>query len=76
MVAGLTVARMVQVAIFKKIKPETVLPYSLALTAIGFCFLMFSPGFARAAVGMVLVGMGPVSYTHLPPKYCFTCGMG
>ena len=48
MVAGLTVARMVQVAIFKKIKPETVLPYSLALTAIGFCFLMFSPGFARA----------------------------
>ena len=45
MVAGLTVARMVQVAIFKKIKPETVLPYSLALTAIGFCFLMFSPGF-------------------------------
>ena len=29
MVAGLTVARMVQVAIFKKIKPETVLPYSL-----------------------------------------------
>ena len=42
MVTGLTVARMVQVAIFKKIKPETVLPYSLALTAIGFCFLMFS----------------------------------
>ena len=35
-----------------------VLPYSLTLTAIGFCFLMFSPGFARAAVGMVLVGMG------------------
>ena len=45
MVAGLTVARMMQVAIFKKIKPETVLPYSLTLTAIGFCFLMFSPGF-------------------------------
>ena len=53
MVAGLTVARMMQVAIFKKIKPETVLPYSLTLTAIGFCFLMFSPGFARAAVGEV-----------------------
>lgn len=39
MVTGLTVARMVQVAIFKKIKPETVLPYSLTLTAIGFCFI-------------------------------------
>ncbi len=74
MVAGLTVARMVQVAIFKKIKPETVLPYSLALTAIGFCFLMFSPGFARAAVGMVLVGMGlsatyPVILSILGSRY-------
>ena len=49
-VAGLTVARMVQVAIFKKIKPETVLPYSLTLTAIGFCFLMFSPGFALSLI--------------------------
>ena len=74
MVAGLTVARMVQVAIFKKIKPETVLPYSLTLTAIGFCFLMFSPGFARAAVGMVLVGMGlsatyPVILSILGSRY-------
>ena len=74
MVAGLTVARMMQVAIFKKIKPETVLPYSLALTAIGFCFLMFSPGFARAAVGMVLVGMGlsatyPVILSILGSRY-------
>ena len=39
MVTGLTVARMVQVAIFKKIKPETVLPYSLTLTAIGFPYV-------------------------------------
>ena len=74
MVAGLTVARMMQVAIFKKIKPETVLPYSLTLTAIGFCFLMFSPGFARAAVGMVLVGMGlsatyPVILSILGSRY-------
>ncbi len=44
MVTGLTVARMVQVAIFKKIKPETVLPYSLTLTAIGFCFLTVLAG--------------------------------
>lgn len=74
MVAGLTVARMLQVVIFKKIKPEAVLPYSLTLTAIGFCFLMFSPGFARAACGMVLVGMGlsatyPVILSILGSRY-------
>ena len=50
------------------------LPYSLTLTAIGFCFLMFSPGFARAAVGMVLVGMGlsatyPVILSILGSRY-------
>lgn len=74
MVAGLTVARMLQVVIFKKIKPEAVLPYSLTFTAIGFCFLMFSPGFARAACGMVLVGMGlsatyPVILSILGSRY-------
>lgn len=74
MVAGLTVARMLQVVIFKKVKPEKVLPYSLALTAIGFGLLMFSPHFGRAAAGMVLVGMGlsatyPVILSILGSRY-------
>ncbi len=79
MVAGLTVARMLQVVIFKKIKPETVLPYSLVLTAIGFGMLTFSPGFTRAAVGMVIIGMGlsatyPVILSILGSRYASLSG--
>ena len=74
MVAGLTTARMLQIVIFKKIKPATVLPYSLILTAIGFGLLTASPGFIRAATGMVLVGMGlsstyPVILSILGTRY-------
>lgn len=74
MVVGLTVARMLQIAIFKKIKPATVLPYSLILAAIGFGLLAASPGFVRAATGMVLVGMGlsptyPVVLSILGTRY-------
>ena len=74
MVAGLTVARMLQVVVFKKVKPETVLPYSLALTAIGFCLLAFSPDFIRAAIGMAIVGAGlsatyPVILSVLGNRY-------
>ena len=74
MVVGLTAARMLQIVIFKKIKPATVLPYSLILTAIGFGLLTASPGFIRAATGMVLVGMGlsstyPVILSILVTRY-------
>ncbi|MEL5893791.1 MFS transporter [Bacteroides sp. GD17] len=74
MVAGLTVARMLQVVVFKKVKPETVLPYSLTLTAIGFCLLAFSPDFIRAAIGMAIVGAGlsatyPVILSVLGNRY-------
>lgn len=74
MVVGLTAARMLQIVIFKKIKPVTVLPYSLILTAIGFGLLTASPGFIRAATGMVLVGMGlsstyPVILSILGTRY-------
>lgn len=74
MVVGLTAARMLQIVIFKKIKPATVLPYSLILTAIGFGLLTTSPGFIRAATGMVLVGMGlsstyPVILSILGTRY-------
>ena len=69
-----TAARMLQIVIFKKIKPATVLPYSLILTAIGFGLLTASPGFIRAATGMVLVGMGlsstyPVILSILGTRY-------
>lgn len=79
MVAGLTVARMLQVVVFKKIKPQKVLPYSLALTAIGFGMLTFSPGFGRAAAGMILVGMGlsatyPVILSILGSRYAALSG--
>ena len=79
MVAGLTVARMLQVVIFKKIKPEAVLPYSLVLTAIGFGMLTFSPSFTRAAVGMVIIGMGlsatyPVILSILGSRYASLSG--
>lgn len=79
MVAGLTVARMLQVVVFKKIKPQKVLPYSLALTAIGFGILTFSPGFGRAAAGMILVGMGlsatyPVILSILGSRYAALSG--
>ena len=74
MVVGLTAARMLQIVIFKKKKPATVLPYSLILTAIGFGLLTASPGFIRAATGMVLVGMGlsstyPVILSILGTRY-------
>lgn len=74
MIAGLTVARMLQVVIFRKIKPETVLPYSLIITAIGFGLLTTSPGFARAVTGMVLIGAGlsatyPVVLSILGTRY-------
>lgn len=74
MVAGLTIARMLQIVIFKKVQPAKVLPYSLIITAIGFGLLTASPGFLRAATGMVLIGMGlsptyPVILSILGTRY-------
>lgn len=74
MVAGLTIARILQIVIFKKVQPAKVLPYSLILTVIGFGLLTASPGFLRAATGMVLIGMGlsptyPVILSMLGTRY-------
>ena len=79
MVAGLTVARMLLVILFKRIKQETVLLYSLILTAIGFGLLTFSPGFVRAISGMVLIGAGlastfPVILSILGSRYASLSG--
>ena len=74
MVAGLTVARMLQIVLFKKIQPAKVLPYSLILTATGFALLTAAPGFIRAAAGMAVIGMGlsstyPVILSILGTRY-------
>ena len=79
MVAGLTLARMLLVILFKKIKQETVLLCSLILTAIGFGLLTFSPGFIRAISGMVLIGAGlastfPVILSILGSRYASLSG--
>lgn len=79
MVAGLTVARMLLVILFKKIKQETVLLWSLILTIIGFGLLTFSPGFIRAILGMVLIGAGlastfPVILSILGSRYASLSG--
>ena len=74
MVAGLTVARMLQIVLFKKIQPAKVLPYSLILTATGFALLTAAPGFIRAAAGMAVIGMGlsstyPIILSILGTRY-------
>lgn len=61
MVAGLTIARLLLVVLFKKIKQKQVLFFSLLTAAAGFALLTFSPGFTRAAIGMVLIGAGLAS---------------
>ena len=67
MVAGLTVARLLLVVLFKKLKQETVLRASLITAAIGFALLTFSPDFARAAIGPPPAGAGPAPpFTALP----------
>ncbi len=74
MVAGLTVARVIQVWLFRKVDPNKILPYLLLLTAVGCVALLFSPEFWRAAVGMVLIGVGlsatfPVIFGVLGSKF-------
>lgn len=79
MVAGLTIARILLVILFKKIKQEKVLSCSLVLTAIGFSLLTFSPGFTRAAIGMVVIGAGlastfPVILSIIGSRYASLSG--
>ncbi len=79
MVAGLTVARLLLVVLFKKIRQETVLRISLITAAVGFALLTFSPNFARAAAGMVLIGAGlastfPVILSIIGSRYASLSG--
>ncbi len=79
MVAGLTVARLFQTAIFKKVKPVQVLPYILSVTIAGYVILLLTSAFAWAIVGMVLIGIGisatfPVILSVLGNKYAELSG--
>ena len=79
MVAGLTVARLLLVVLFKKIKQETVLRTSLITAVVGFTLLTFAPGFARAAIGVVLIGAGlastfPVILSIIGSRYASLSG--
>ena len=79
MVAGLTVARLLLVVLFKKIKQETVLRTSLITAVAGFALLTFAPGFARAAIGMALIGAGlastfPVILSIIGSRYASLSG--
>ena len=79
MVAELTVARLLLVVLFKKIKQETVLRTSLITAVVGFALLTFAPGFARAAIGMVLIGAGlastfPVILSIIGSRYASLSG--
>lgn len=58
MVASMSAARLFQVILFKKVNPQLVFPYSLMICGLGFLLLTFSPGFLRAALGMILIGAG------------------
>ena len=74
MVAGLTVARLLLVVLFKKIKQETVLRASLITAAIGFALLTFSPDFARAAIGAGLASTFPVILSIVGSRYASLSG--
>ena len=74
MLIGMTVARMLLVVLFKKIKQELVLTYSLLLTIVGYALLTFSPDVIRACTGMTLIGAGlastfPVIFSILGSRY-------
>ncbi|MDR0658091.1 MAG: MFS transporter [Mediterranea sp.] len=79
MVAGLTAARLLLVILFKKLKMESILFFSLSAAVTGFGLLSFSPGFVRAATAMALIGMGlastfPVIFGIIGSKYVSLSG--
>jgi fucose permease len=61
MMVGLTVARLVLVVLFKKLKQELILQGSLLIAILGFVLISLVPGFVPALIGMVLVGIGLAS---------------
>ncbi len=79
MVVGLTVARLFQAALFKRVKPVEVLPYILFVTVIGYATLLLVPSFTGAVIGMILIGIGisatfPVVLSVIGNKYAELSG--
>jgi len=79
MVTGLTVARLILTVVFKKIKMEKVLFFSLFIVFAGFGILTFSSGFVQVATAMVLVGAGlastfPVIFSIIGSSYASLSG--
>ena len=58
MIVGLTLSRVVLAVVYRKVKQETVLPYSLMVGAMGFLLLVAIPNAWGAWCGMFLVGAG------------------
>lgn len=58
MIAGLTLSRIALAIIYRTVKQETVLPYSLLIGITGFLLLAFTPDYTRAYLGMFLIGAG------------------
>ncbi|MDR0962978.1 MAG: MFS transporter [Mediterranea sp.] len=74
MMIGVTASRIVLVFLLKKISQRIILQVSLLIAAAGFVCLTFSPDFVRAAVGMLLVGIGisatyPVTLGSISSRY-------
>lgn len=60
MVASLTGARIILAWILKKVKPNSVLTYSLLLALIGY-LLLITPNNTTVILGMILIGLGTAS---------------
>lgn len=58
MIVGLTLSRIVLAVLYRKVKQEKVLPYSLLVGMAGFALLTNNPDALRAWGGMFLVGAG------------------
>ena len=58
MIIGLSLSRIVLAVVYRTVKQEKVLPYSLIIGIVGFCLLTNSPDYLRAYAGMFLIGAG------------------
>ncbi len=58
MIIGLSLSRIVLAVVYRTVKQEKVLPYSLIIGIVGFGLLTNSPDYLRAYAGMFLIGAG------------------
>ena len=58
MIIGLSLSRIELAVVYRTVKQEKVLPYSLIIGIVGFGLLTNSPDYLRAYAGMFLIGAG------------------